>query len=373
MVAHITTVHPRTDSRIRLKEVATLASSLAVEVRLYVQDGEGDEQSSEGYRICDTGPRLARLARMTRGGWRMVRALHRDRPALVHFHDPELLPWAALLRLTGTKIVYDVHEDVPRQIQHNARLSPLLRRALSPVASVAEWCAAKVYSAVVAATPEIAARFPVRKTVLVRNYPLLEEFPEPGRKPMRERDRTFAYVGGLTKIRGLFSMVEAIGVLNEPGASLRLAGDFVMADERAALAASPNAKFVRNEGWVGRTQIGSILSEARAGLVTLLPIRNYIEARPVKLFEYMAAGLPVIASDFPRWREIVAECECGLLVDPTDPVAIAAAMRWILDHPDEAQEMGMRGRQAVIDRYNWAPEADNLVALYRSLLKERAG
>lgn len=371
LLIHMTTVHRRDDARIRLKEVATLARAFDAEVRLYVQDGEGDETVPEGYSIVDTGPRRARLARMTRGAWQMIRAVRRARPAVAHFHDPELLPWAILLRLSGIKVVYDVHEDVPRQIQHNTRINPLVRRALSPLVSLVEWCAARLLTAVVTATPEIAARFPARKTVVVANYPMIEEFAEPGQQPMVERDRVFVYIGGLTRIRGLFSMAEAIERLGEPGACLQLAGDFVAEEERAALAASPGWKLVRYEGWVNRAEVGEILSTARAGLVTLLPIRNYIDARPIKLFEYMAAGLPVIASDFPRWRDIVEGSRCGILVDPTDADAIASAMRWILDHPDEAHEMGMRGRQAVLDQYNWNSQAENLVTLYRSLQGNR--
>jgi glycosyltransferase involved in cell wall biosynthesis len=84
----------------------------------------------------------------------------------------------------------------------------------------------------------------------------------------------------------------------------------------------------------------------------------------------MAAGLPVIASDFPLWREIVEEAGCGLLVDPKDPQAIADAMQWILDHPEEAAEMGRRGRAAVEARYNWEAESAKLVSLYRRLLSD---
>jgi hypothetical protein len=88
------------------------------------------------------------------------------------------------------------------------------------------------------------------------------------------------------------------------------------------------------------------------------------------MFEYMAAGLPVIASDFSLWREIVDGSGCGLLVDPMDPEAIAEAMQWILEHPAESEAMGRRGRQAVKERYNWEQEAKKLIRLYRRLLEK---
>ncbi|QYX56780.1 glycosyltransferase [Roseovarius sp. SCSIO 43702] len=82
----------------------------------------------------------------------------------------------------------------------------------------------------------------------------------------------------------------------------------------------------------------------------------------------MGAGLPVIASDFPLWRQIVDGAGCGLLADPQDPRAIARAMDWILDNPDEAEEMGRRGKHAVETTYNWPTEAEKLVAFYNERL-----
>lgn len=86
------------------------------------------------------------------------------------------------------------------------------------------------------------------------------------------------------------------------------------------------------------------------------------------MFEYMSASLPVIASDFPLWRRIIDGAGCGLLVDPLNSEAIVEAMRWILDHPTEAEAMGMRGRQAVERTYNGDAEAEKLLNLYKKLL-----
>jgi hypothetical protein len=106
----------------------------------------------------------------------------------------------------------------------------------------------------------------------------------------------------------------------------------------------------------------------RVGLVILHPNINYVQSQPVKLFEYMAAGLPVIASDFPLWREIIDGAKCGLLVDPFDVKGIAEAITWLLEHPHEAELMGKRGQEAVYQKFNWNTEADKLIACYNELI-----
>jgi hypothetical protein len=124
---------------------------------------------------------------------------------------------------------------------------------------------------------------------------------------------------------------------------------------------------VANLGQLNRSDVAKTLARCKIGLVTLFPTPNYVDALPVKLFEYMAAGIPVIASDFPLWRQIVEEAQCGLLVDPQDATAIAHAINHLLTHDDEARQMGLNGQQAVLNRYHWDFEAQKLLALYRQL------
>jgi glycosyltransferase involved in cell wall biosynthesis len=373
MIIHFVTVHPRDDSRVRYKQVATLAQTFGKdEVKLYVQDGLGDEtDAAHGYQIVDTGPRLARLKRMTVGGWRMFRAVARARPRVAHFHDPELLPWAILLRLFGIRVVYDVHEDVPRQTRHNPGLGPIAQRVLPPFVSLAEWIGARLISGVVVTTTTVYERFPKSKTIIVRNYPLLAELHSPTPAPMRERPVEVTYIGSISEVRNIREMILAVARLPYPEARLRLAGTFANAETERGAKAMPEWASVRFDGWTDRQGVARILSESRAGLVVLKPVLHETLTLPIKLFEYMAAGVPVISSDFPVWREIVENAGCGLLVDPLDLDAIVAAMRWMIEHPDEAEDMGRRGRRAVEQRYNWDQEAATLIRFYMDELGVR--
>jgi hypothetical protein len=91
--------------------------------------------------------------------------------------------------------------------------------------------------------------------------------------------------------------------------------------------------------------------------------------RSNRLYEAMAAGLPVITSNSPKWKTFVGETRCGLAVDPNDARAVARAILYLHSHPKEAASMGLRGRKVVFDRFNWTAEAPKLLRLYADLLQ----
>jgi glycosyltransferase involved in cell wall biosynthesis len=370
-VATLTTVHPRFDTRIFVKQVNTLASQLPVEMDYIVADGLADTRRFDNIAIHDLG-RLTggHVARAFKGPLRAFQLLRKLGPSIVHFHDPELIPLGLVLKGLGYKVMYDVHEDVPRQIQSKFWIPAPLRTPIAWVVSVTEWVAAKVFDAIIVATPKIAERFPAHKTTIVQNFPIAAELDLTGQRHPAVGPPCFAYVGGLARVRGCRESVEAMAILNQThSARILFAGSFMPAAFRDQLIATPGWEYAESLGHLSRDGVRDTMRAAIAGLVTLHPEPNYIEAYPVKLFEYMAAGLPVIASDFPLWRSIVDGAKCGLLVDPLKPNAIAEAMRWILDNPVEAAAMGVRGRAAVETRYNWDSEATKLLATYERVLQ----
>lgn len=369
-IIQFTTVHPRTDVRIVVKEVTTLSQCLDAEVDLFVQDGLGDARdATDGFNIIDTGPRpKGRIKRMTGGAWRMYRAVRAAKPMVAHFHDPELIPVGLLLRLSGIKVIYDVHEDLPRQIASKAYIRPALRGVLSKVASAIEWIAGNSFNGIVAAVPSIAARFPHEKTILLRNFPLPEDVVAPDARPYAERSNFFTYIGGLTEVRGTREMVSATHLTASASARLQLAGSFQQQEYQDLVSATDGWDRVDFHGWVGREQIADILGNSRAGMVTLYPTPAHVDSLPVKFFEYMAAGLPVISSDFPMLRDIIERHECGLIVDPMDPIAIAEAMDRILSNPETAEAMGRSGQRAIASTYNWPTEGEKLMRFYHERL-----
>jgi glycosyltransferase involved in cell wall biosynthesis len=192
--------------------------------------------------------------------------------------------------------------------------------------------------------------------------------------PYRERPNTVVYAGSISDIRGLWEMAQALELLPaELDCQLRLVGSFRhgnLARELSQRGVDPRLELVPFQPYPG--VIRELLS-AKIGVVLLHPLPNHADViRSNKLFEYMAAGIPVIASDLPQWREIVGRLDCGLVVDPFDPVAVAGAIEYLLTHPAEAEAMGQRGRDAVRSELNWDADGARLLALYRTLIDDRA-
>ena len=205
----------------------------------------------------------------------------------------------------------------------------------------------------------------------MQNYPIPGELVAVEARPYAERPHLIAYSGGISVERGIREMIRAVALLPQSlDARLFLAGIFLPQQLESEVRQMAGWDRVTFEGWLSRCDLRQLLARARVGLVLFHPAPNHINAQPNKLFEYMSAGIPVLASDFPLWREIVEGSECGLLVDPLDAGAIADELEWLLRHPDEAQAMGERGQQAVLTRYNWDYEGQKLLDLYRDLCSD---
>jgi hypothetical protein len=372
-IIHFTTVHPRTDTRIRVKEAVSIATTINANLSLYVQDGkESERDKASGIPIVNTGSKIEnRIARMTKGSFRMLQAIRRAQPDVAHFHDPELIPVGLALKLLGIKVVYDVHENVPEIIMKRDYIPVWIRKAISFSMAGLEKAAARVFNRIVVVTPAIGRRFPGHKTVLVQNFPIKKELISIHSKPYEDRPADFAYVGGLTRERSAVEMVRALSCINyEIEVKLHIAGNFRPKELKNEIKNIDGWNSVVFYDWVDRCETANILSQARAGLVLFHPAPNHLDSQPNKLFEYMSAGLPVIASDFPLWRKIVEGSDCGLLVNPQDPTAIAQAMKWILDNPQKARQMGENGKRAVEEIYNWETESRKLIAMYDELIAD---
>lgn len=370
-IVHLTSVHTALDPRIFYKECRSLARA-GYEVTIVVPHTE--DSAADHVRIKAVPLERGRTGRITRAAWRIYREALRLDADLYHFHDPELIPIGLLLRAHGKRVIYDIHEDLPKGILSKHYLPVWSRSLISRIARGCESRTCGFFSALVPVTPAIAERFASinKRIVTVLNYPCSNDAASACRPvPYAARQRSVAYVGGITGQRGIREMVLAMALLPESlSATLDLAGNDLPDDVHPEeLHRHPGWKRVRHHGILDHPRVACLLNRVRAGLVLIHPRSSFLESLPVKMFEYMSAGLPVIASDFPTWRPIIEDNGCGLLVDPLEPVAIAGAIEFVLTHPDEAEEMGRRGQAAVRAHYNWESQERRLVDLYAELLE----
>lgn len=336
------------------------------EVMLVVADGRGDEVR-DGITITDVGRSSGRIDRMFKVTWRVSRKALALGADIYHLHDPELLPVGLKLKRRGCKVVFDAHEDVPKQILGKHYLYPWVRRILSWGFAHFEHYACSRFDGVVTATPFIRDKFLAINScsVDINNFPMIGELESA--VAWQDKADEVCYVGSIAQIRGVKELVRAME-FTRTQARLNLVGGFAEMQVEAEVRMYPGWGKVRALGVQNRPGVREVLGRSVAGVVTLHPVSNYLDALPIKMFEYMSAGIPVIASDFDLWRAIVQECKCGLCVDPLDPAAIASAIDHLVSHRAEAETMGRNGRYAVLSRYNWACEEVKLLEFYERIL-----
>lgn len=365
-IAHLTSAHSRYDTRIFFKMCSSLATR-DYDVTLVVADGLGEE-AKNGVRIVDagakTGGRLSRMTKTVRRVLKQAKTLDAD---VYHLHDPELIPVGLKLKQLGKKVIFDAHEDVPKQLLGKPYLNPLVLRLLSGAFSVFECYACPRFDGIIAATPFIRDKFLDMnpRSVDINNFPMIGELD--AAVPWADKRAEVCYVGGIGAIRGVRELVRACDFL-QTSARLNLAGRFSEPAVEAEVKAYHGWRRVNELGFVDRAGVREVMGRSVAGLVTLHPVINYLDSLPVKMFEYMAAGIPVIASNFPFWSDIVEGSDCGLCVDPLDPKAIAAAIDFMINNPERARQMGENGKRAVLEKYNWGVEEAKLLTFYQSVL-----
>lgn len=364
-IAHVTSVHPLSDVRILYKECESLANN-GFKVSL-IGFGETPSNYVGKVDIVSLGPKFtSRIERYKQGARLLKEYVLREKFDLVHFHDPELLTGLVGLRKQGIATVFDVHEDLPGQILGKYYIPALIRKpAAYFIKRIENWYASKC-SGLVTATPFIGDLFkPFNENVAVaKNLPLKTEFSEIKSSDL-PKNRVL-YIGGISKIRGIIELLDALQILNGK-VRLDLAGPFNDAETEVEVRDHPAWKYVDYHGVLNRKEVAHLLSQSSLGMVTLHKNLNYLNSIPVKLFEYLISGLYVIASDFEYWRKISKDLQGVRFVNEQNVKEIAEAIETSLQSMESRNELD---RSTVLNSLTWNNEANAIVTLYNKILNK---
>lgn len=365
-----TTVHYALDTRIFFKEVKALSEKYVVDYYAKAcSDVTCTMKNVIFYPLHKMEGKFGRVIRLLQLSFITIRKKY----AIYHFHDPDLLLLAILLKFLGRKVVFDMHEDISKDILTKTYLTPFWKMFFYYAYRGTERIAVSTLDWFVLAEDSYINNFDKKQNVtVIHNYPIIRNIHYPDHKKW---PNGIVYVGSIVKNRGALQMLYVLHQVKVriPDVSFHLIGpieDAGLEDEMIILARSLNIlDSIHFYGRIPNERIYSILTNCRLGLC-LLDGRNvnYKYSLPTKLFEYMLAKIPFVTTDFELYRKIVNDCQCGKTIDYNDIGSIGDACVRLLNDMQLNSLMGCRGYNALKNEYNWDNEKLKLVEIYERLI-----
>jgi len=372
-VCHLTTVHPRFDIRIFQKECVSL-SEAGYDVSLIVADGQGDTERS-GVHLKDIGKTTSRLKRLFVSSYKCYKMALKINATVYHVHDPELLFVATFLKYKGYKVIFDSHELTGKQIKHKYYIPKIVRATISHIYEFLELRICTKLDAVVVPQEHLMVNYFSQSndlTVVVHNYVDLTECPESlNREAIKAKSVIkLLYSGSISRDRGLGNMLSLIATMDDRF-QLLLAGSFSNSMDLDYAKNHIGWSRVSFKGLLNRHDLKKVYEEADIGLIPFNPVGQYLDSTaPLKLFEYMLFGLPVITPDFGSWPEFQKKYNATYPVNCKDSEAFKTEVLKIVEDDIQYLQVVKSSREIVINNYSWPVAESALFKLYKTLLVE---
>ena len=361
-LCHFTTAHRALKSRSFHRECLPLAGH-GVEVRFLAPVEK--PVNRDGIQVIPLARQGALKRLLLFPG--LIATLLAQHATIYHLQDPQLLPAAFVLKLLfRRRVVYDAYEDFPSMAVQKPRIPRLFRPVVAEAIAIAEAAGARIFDGVITADSATLRRFARtgRSHKLVfYNFPNLDFFPTPA---ARAKSFDVVYRGGLSERAGTSVLLDATERLAAAGRPVRLLlvgycdSRACESELRERIRLAGLEPHVEIRGRIDHENMASVLSEARVGVSPLLSTPKFLRNIPVKVFEYWACGMPVVATDLRPIRPFLRDGDAGLLVPPGNAADLARSIGWLLDHPEQAARMGAKGRELVVTRFSNAGEVTRL-------------
>lgn len=374
-IAIVTSIHPDFDSRI-WKHARSMAAA-GWRVELVAPWVRRSEQIPGGIRTHFFGRVTSRPVRPVAIPVRIARKLLPIVGGcdIVHFHDIDILPWMSILSLSK-HVVYDVHEDYPEEMMVREWVPQALRRPFAKTLEVGQRIFARPIRNIVLTQPELDPEFKGNRfrKILIYNYASID-LMNGWTDDYLSRPPTVAFIGSQHTNNGTDLLIDIAARVRRVRPDVR----FIASDRfpntgirSAALAriaelGADNLELIPN---VRPHELMSVLNRSTIAISPNLRVKQQIRGAHNKIYEFMAASLPIVLSDLPRQVEVVGGSNCGLLARPEEPDSFVDAIVRLVDNPRFARELGENGQRAFRERYSWESQMPRLLDLYDRILSD---
>lgn len=361
----ITTVHPPDDVRIN-KEIRTILKA-GHKVSFIAPHGKFEIKGVNYIPISKYNSRLKRFFFSAKDALKEAIRVDAD---IYHFHDPELIRIGMKLKKAGKKVIYDIHEDYPSVILQKTWIPKFLRKIAAKITDIMEKKGVSIFDGIVVTVPQVMSRFKkINNFAILPNFPELAMFSNISKNRQNDKMR-FVYIGSLDEDRAIIEMIKAYELLIKKGYEIEfhLAGPIYTEKIRSFI---QKVKGVLNGfhyyGRIPYDRVLEITANSDIGMLVIHRGKSKENSSPLKMFEYMAFGLPIIASDFNYWKEFLENPSCALYVEPESVEDIAKKMEMLINDKSLRKNLSIAAREK-INKYTWESVENDLIELYRKVL-----
>lgn len=372
-ICHITSVHPRNDVRIFLRECVSLAKDPGNEVILVCCDGKSNEEKSNVKIVSYSDKELTKKERLkllflNKKLINYLRALNAD---IYQFHDFELIEVGRKLAQKGNKVIFDSHENWQGNVAYlfSKKRNSVLNKLVRSFIDVYYKYTLKRFSAVFSVSPNMVNDLKkyTEKVYFVPNYPSTKGIQ--ARNNYNSIDNEFVYQGTVYSISNQEVITKALQNIKN-NVTYKIIGK-ISDTLKNNIEKIDKKKLVDIFGWISPEELNLQMSRSIAGIVVLdySVVCCYEEGQlgSNKIFEYMKIGLPVICTDFKLWKDLIIDkYHCGIAIPPQNIDKMTEAIEYIVSNREEAFEMGKRGQDAILKEFNWERYEDEFVNRYKT-------
>lgn len=369
-VCHFASVHGTTDTRVFHRECVSLAKEYDVTlIALGKQSGMIDGVNI--IAIDKPQNRFQRIFKTARKAYKMALAENAD---IYHFHDPELIPYALLLKWKGKQVVYDIHENVTESMKIKKWLP--FKFLFIQLYLIFDGIAARNFELILAEkayVPVYKKRYPHKETHLLENFGPLDKLKPYQVYNRSQKDKNIFYMGSFDEMYCYKQIIESAYKLMLRGwtGKLFIVG-YISPEVNMQMRRLPYFKKISQQiEFKGFLSIDEGYELSQNTVVGFCFVSNNVNVRdslPRKLYEYMCIGLPIISSNFPTYDILINSLQIGICVDSVDVEEITNKTWELMHNPTALEAFSQNGIKASTERYNWEMEEKLLLKMYKNLL-----